>query len=192
MKLAGLRNRDLWAVLLFKWPPYLVYSLAFPVVTSWVPHVQLVSLLILETSSVHAMAVFGKELVTSPAILQACGAVDAALTRPMHMGAARRGSGTAYGLPSGVAEMGPAASCRSYIFGMWLMCLSAVFWSVLFWHARCERKEREEYLHSLGFRGSLTWPLLRVMVVRVLGVQLLVTLFFVVFLEDLVGATWSY
>ncbi len=77
------------------------------------------------------------------------------------------------------------ASCRDYLFGLWLMCHSAVFWGTLFWHAKCERREREQYLHSLGFRGSLTWPSLRLMLVQVLGVQLSATLFVILFLKDL-------
>lgn len=170
--------------LLFKWPPYLLCSMAFPVVMAWVPHVQLASLLLLNGSAVHALAVFGNELIANPGILATCSSVETVLTWRMHFVARMPSIAMGYPLPS-KPEVGQAASCQYYLLGLWLMCLSAVFWHTLFRHAKSEREEREQYLHSLGFRGRVTWPLFRVMLVQVLSTQLFVTLFIVLFLEEL-------
>eukprot|EP00884_Botryococcus_braunii_P005760 jgi/Botrbrau1/15185/Bobra.0149s0050.1 len=187
VRLLGSTLRGIGIMLFFKWPPYLLLTRAFPVVAVWAPYVQLISLLMLNVGTVHALLVYGNELLASPGVMPTCKLIDTVLTGRLGLlTVLRRLSGACpYLLPARVAAAGGALPCRRYIFGMWIMGQVAVFWLTLFEHAGSERKQRAQFLASLGVPGPVTWPLFRDMVVRVVGVQLLVALFFVLFLEDL-------
>eukprot|EP00884_Botryococcus_braunii_P005759 jgi/Botrbrau1/15184/Bobra.0149s0049.1 len=185
-------SRIPWLLLLFKWPPYLLLAMAFPVVAAWIPLVQLVSLFLMNLSSLHALAVYGNELLASPLVLQTCKAAEAALTQPVRSATGMCSSAVAHSLFAVSAEDGQAASCRRYVFGMWLLCQYLVFWLTLLWHARRERKEREQFLHTLGFEGSVTWPMFRVMLMEILAIQAFVTILFMLFLEDIVEGPSRY
>eukprot|EP00884_Botryococcus_braunii_P005757 jgi/Botrbrau1/15182/Bobra.0149s0047.1 len=183
-------SKGLWCVLMFKWPPFLLYSLAFPVVAIWVPYVQLVSLLMLNVSAMNALAIFGDELIAGTAMLRMCSVIENALTGCGILAKKMANVGSVYPLPTR-PNVGDVASCRRYLFGLWLMLQSAVFWPTLFWNARCERKEREQFLHSLGIHGSVTWPLFKKMLVNIVGVQLLVIIFYLLFLDGPFQDFWG-
>jgi hypothetical protein len=175
--------RKLNAVLLFKWPPYLAWTIAFPVVTAWVPSVQFISLGLLYASSFHAMLMYGDQLVADPMIASTCKRVAfglAPLTSLMTTIHNRVMKLPTTQVPSGGEEV----SCQQYIFATWLVSLAIVFWVVLFWRARNERKERAEYLQTLGIRCRIAWPHLRVMVVQLVILQLFLTFYLMLLLED--------
>jgi hypothetical protein len=166
------------AVLIYKWPIFLIINMAFPVVTAWAPYVQFLAFILMHASAVHAMVRFGKKLMTNLYIIGACRATDAAFSWPVSL----MGWGTNQ-VTHG--DGGGALHCEYYLLAMWFMCLSVVFWQSLLWRIRNEQKERREYLQSLGIHSTVAWPKLKVMVTQLVILQLYLTVYFMLSLEDL-------
>jgi hypothetical protein len=176
------QNKGLNAVLLFKWPPYLLLNLAFPVVTSWVPTVHFIALLFMYGSALHALVMFGDALASDPVISGTCKVVGSVLTSPITLA-----------MKAFSADLRPTSApeeqslhCQHFILAFWLVCVTTVFWLSLLWQARMESKERAEFLVSLGTPGTITWPHFRVMVLQLIFLQVFLFLYLILALEHAV------
>jgi hypothetical protein len=177
MRMSVAPSRAVFAVLLFKLPVFLSHTLAFPVVASWAPCVQFVTLILLYASAGHATITYGKKLMANPYLIGTCRAADDVFSWPMSL----LGLGTQWGTHG---DGGDALHCEYYLLGMWFLCLSVVFWQSLFWQIKIEQRERRQYLQSLGLNGTMAWPELKVMVMQLVALQLYLTLLFMLSLED--------
>eukprot|EP00884_Botryococcus_braunii_P005768 jgi/Botrbrau1/15192/Bobra.0149s0055.5 len=174
--------KGLCAALFFKWPPFLLCTYAFPVITAWAPLVQFISLMLLNMSALHAIANFGDDLVAGPLFSRACKRVDP--TFKAHVSYIMRMRSRLMGQPPPSSTV-LDGRCRQYLFGVWLLGLGIVYWFSFFRSAIRERQERRDYLQSLGIQASVTWPQLCVTVVQLFTIQAYLSGFLILFLDDI-------